>query len=279
MIGRWVKRVTGRELEGQKSVFFITLHKSASTLFTNDVLPLVPTLRHQDFSSLAYSGELVKCPEYQDFGCLYGPIRVVVPPSHTNNLVYELTVKDVCEREFLRNRRAVFMVRDPRDILVSSFYSFGFHHGLSDVQQIQRQQLQAREEINDLSIDDYCKAQTASIRTRMLILWDLLEECEDSLLLRYEDFLFSFEKTAARLADFFSLPAETFASLETKLRPREKEVPGSHRRSGKPGEFLSKLDLRTIREVDEGLGLVLEKFCYPVAEEIRREYRDHFSTR
>ena len=52
--------------------------------------------------------------------------------------------------------KALFMVRDPRDVLVSQYYSFGFTHGISNEPGIRTSQNEIRQKIKTTSLDEYC---------------------------------------------------------------------------------------------------------------------------
>ena len=47
------------------------------------------------------------------------------------------------------------MIRAPRDILVSAYYSFGTTHTISKVEKVQSYQISRRDHIQALSIDEY----------------------------------------------------------------------------------------------------------------------------
>ncbi len=57
------------------------------------------------------------------------------------------------------------MIRDPRDILVSSYYSFGFSHGFSSVQKIKDIQKERRIIIQSKTIDEYALENSDRILT------------------------------------------------------------------------------------------------------------------
>ena len=106
-----------------KSVYFYTFHKCASTLFNGYVLKNAVGLYNMDYASQIYSGER-SSEEKLNFnrnGFIYGPIRI---SAGVQGPVGEMLVKPTTQHDFVRDKIALFLIRDPRDILVSSYYSF-----------------------------------------------------------------------------------------------------------------------------------------------------------
>jgi hypothetical protein len=54
-----------------------------------------------------------------------------------------------------RKGKPLFMIRDPRDKLISQYYSFGFTHGISSEPSIQTSQRAIRKKITTMSLDEY----------------------------------------------------------------------------------------------------------------------------
>src|SRR5438132_10534005 len=116
-----------------ESVYFYTLHKCASGLFSDYVLKNVRRLRLIDYEDRFYKGEPV-CVTFKEKGFIYGPIRVSNGPQST---IYSKLVEPASRTDFVRDKIAIFLIRDPRDILVSSYYSFGYTHEFSTVKEIE----------------------------------------------------------------------------------------------------------------------------------------------
>jgi len=114
-----------------ESIYFFTLHKCASTLFSSFVLKNLEGLTHVDYAKDLTSGRRSprKALPFHDYGIIYGPIRLSNDPE---NLISRHLIKPIYSPDFLTDKRAVFFVRDPRDILVSAYYSFGYTPLVSD---------------------------------------------------------------------------------------------------------------------------------------------------
>lgn len=106
-----------------ETVYFYTFHKCASTLFNSYILKNIKGLQHVDYASQIYGGKKInKKLNFRDKGFVYGPIRLSADPMSS---VYRMLVAPTSGHEFIRDKIAIFVVRDPRDILVSAYYSFG----------------------------------------------------------------------------------------------------------------------------------------------------------
>jgi Tat protein secretion system quality control protein TatD with DNase activity len=171
-------------------------------------------------------------------------------------------VKPTTEHDFIRNKIAIFFIRDPRDILVSSYYSFGFTHGLSQVQSIREIQEKKRRGIREMTLDEYvldaAEHQIDFFRT----LYDLSNACERSVILRYEDMINDFDGFAEQLRRYVAIDTDAMQDIYQRSRPREAKDKASHRRSGQVEGFREKLEEGTIQAVKKKLANTLALFGY-----------------
>jgi hypothetical protein len=136
-----------------KSILFITFHKAASSLFGDQVLNNLVNMKAVDFSSSQWKNYnyIVKSSDFEENNFVYGPIRIssynpgllqiiaskisrIKISSNIRNKIDKLTgndgLIDIVEN-LCPDFRVIFMTRDPRDILVSAYYSFKKTHALS----------------------------------------------------------------------------------------------------------------------------------------------------
>ena len=149
-----------------------------------------------DYEDRFYNGDPVECVTFEAKGFVYGPLRVSYPP---HSMFYIRFVEPASRTDFVRDKIAIFFIRDPRDILVSSYYSFGYTHGFSPVRQIEAQQRQAQGLIQRKTIDAYALEAADATLGRQI---DLLRAYLDIIVLRM----------GSRLAYRIDVPAE-LASL------------------------------------------------------------------
>ncbi|MGA1408307.1 MAG: hypothetical protein ACO37W_01040 [Prochlorotrichaceae cyanobacterium] len=244
-----------------ESVYFYTFHKCASTLFSSYVLKSVTGLYHMDYAAQIYSGRRSseKKLSFKKNGFIYGPIRI---SAGVQGPVGERLVKPTTKHNFIRDKIAIFFIRDPRDILISSYYSFGFTHGLSGVDAIRERQLAAGRSIREMTLDEYVLDSVDEQIDYFRILYDLSRTCERSSVLRYEDMINDFDRFSEQLSKYVSLDAATIQELYQRSRPQKTEDTKSHRRSGQVGGFREKLEESTIKAVNKKLADTLSLFEY-----------------
>jgi hypothetical protein len=240
-----------------ESVYFYTFHKCASTLFSRYILKNIEDLRHVDYAEQIYSGRNIPIT-FKEKGCVYGPIRL----SAQQRAVYETLVHPTSRREFVRDKIAIFMVRDPRDILVSAYHSFGYSHSFSPVQEIRERQAQLRMELQSKTIDEYALERAARVRANFETLDTLRQACERCVVLRYEDMINEWQLFVSDLTKYINIKPAVLAQIYEKSRPREKEDKSSHRRSGQVGDFSGKLKTETIITLNGVFAAVLKRFQY-----------------
>jgi len=246
-----------------ESVFFYTLHKCGSTLFRYCVLNNIEGLRKVDYDQQIFNGKLRGPVQFESAGHIYGPLFI----QHKESLINFTDMKllnPVFQSDFIRNKTAVFLLRDPRDILVSSYFSFGFTHVLSPVPEIRQIQEANRERHQATDIDEYILSRVDEMRGVFERLRRLNRACEQSVVLKYEDMIHDFDLFAERLTHFIPLSQQVLDELFQQSRPKEKPDNNSHKRSGKTRGFEDDLKPETIELLNESLATVLRDFKFAV---------------
>ena len=244
-----------------ESCFFYTFHKCASTLFSSFLLKNIVGLRHVDYAKQIYLGESFGDIQFDRTGFVYGPIRISSGPKAP---VFELLVEPTCGSEFIRDKIALFLIRDPRDILVSAYYSFGFTHGLSKSEKIRELQLQDRNKIQTKTLDEYALKTACNILQHYETVDRLTNVCNRSIVLKYEDMIYNWDLFVNDLTKYITIKEPTLAQLFEASRPRDKENIRNHRRSGRPYGFKSKFKEETLISLNEIFKNTLSKFHYVV---------------
>lgn len=243
----------------RESVFFYTFHKCASSLFSGFALKKARGLAHVDYASEIYNDTLQGDVRIESRGKLYGPIRLTVDPDSP---VHARLVKPLSQPDWIKNRKAVFLIRDPRDILVSQYYSFGWSHGLSKNKIIRERQVAFREKIQNVSIDEYALEASAHLQQAYSQLSRLHDFCDNSVLIKFEDMVNRwnvFEEGLNRLLDF---DRGDLDEIYRRSRPRTKEDTASHRRHGGSGAYREKFTQETIALLNTQFAEHLEKYDY-----------------
>jgi hypothetical protein len=266
MFGNWlgkklrVPQPAASPLE-EKSIFFYTLHKCASSLFSSKVLPRVGGgLRHVDYAAKLYTGEVQGPLSFKETGVLYGPIRVVAPDLAYPE--YRWLVEPLTRPGFVCQRKSVIFLRDPRDVLISIFFSFGFSHDRSPVPSVAALQEKRRKEIQAMGLEKFCEMEATKQKQIFDTLARLKDESAAAVVIRYEDLFSSFDTAVLPLKKALMLDEDTIDAIREEFGAVEEENPMAHRRSGRPGAFREKLGAKCVSRVTEILGGSLEKFGY-----------------
>jgi hypothetical protein len=244
-----------------KSVYFYTLHKCASSLFSSYVLQNVRGLRLVDYSKQLSRGTLARELTFEERGFVYGPLRLSTGPS----LTYTKLIEPVSQTDFVRDKCCVFLIRDPRDILVSAYYSFGYSHQFSTVKEIREQQQQIREFVRSRTIDQYVLESAPAAVSYFQTVDRLIGGCERSILLTYEDMINDWKRFSSGLIQYLDLDRRTLREVYRRSRPRAREDPSAHRRSGKTDAYKEKLLPSTIDKLDALFAPIFSRFGYRVS--------------
>jgi len=159
----------------------------------------------------------------------------------------------------------VLVVRDPRDMLVSRYYSTKFSHGFSERGTTQFSRLMA-ELIKDaaMNIDEYCLYYSWMINSQLLSQADIIFD-DKTLALRYENFLYDKLGLVRQLCDWFSISLsseqiEAIAAAHDIIPSTER--PHQHIRQAHPGDHRRKLRRETIVALNAVLSRFLRTFGY-----------------
>jgi hypothetical protein len=242
-----------------ESVYFYTLHKCASSFFSDYVLKKVRRLRLVDYEDRFYKGERVECVTFKEKGFIYGPIRVSVDPAA---VIYRRLTELAIRTDFVRDKIAIFLIRDPRDIIVSSYYSFGYTHEFSTVKEIEERQRLARELIRHKTIDIFALEVANATLEHFHTIDKLAQACGRGIILKYEDMIHNWETFSAGLTKYLDIGRKALRHTYKESRPLENESETGFRRSGKPGAYKNKLLTSTVEALNNIFTPVLARFQY-----------------
>lgn len=245
------------ERSGRPSVFFFAMHRGGSTIISR-LLIRAGNLKHVDYASMIFNGQNPRI-NFKQFGHLYGPIRMS-QHSTPDNAVEGLGLDE--KISILKDARSIILIRDPRDILISRYYYFGWSHPLSVAADIRERQLALMDSIQSMTVDQYVIENSEYQNAYFLQVERILNLREDSILVRYSDLVDNFDHFWAGLekAIEFSPDAKDWFFQET--RPRAVEITSSHKRSGKVGGFRTHLKPDTIKQANVILKPTLERFAF-----------------
>ena len=242
------------------SVVFFTVHKCASTFVPKALaylskkhaglfwanLPAFLSFKEDKggYGVLHENREKI----FRDQGFLYAPLRryVEIPNIDRYNVL--------------------LMLRDPRDVLVSRYFSMAFTHYLPSTKGLRVQYERRRRRVRTMSIDEFVVQVMPWVKTTYLGYLDKLVDSGHAKPLRYEDMVQRFpewiREVASRLqieiTDGDAAHLERLGGFDKKRT----EDPYSHIRQMTPGDYQNKLTSETIDVIDRELHDVLVRLGY-----------------
>ena len=239
------------------SFFIFSLHKAGSTLLNKIIrhcclyhkIPFVnfPSETFQrGFPFESVDQNIIK--HFEPKGYCYGGFRVITPAF----------------RDFdFSPYKKIFLVRDPRDILVSFYYSVLKSHTIPKEGVASENLIKARERLQTMDINDYTLRQAPQLLQRMNNIQ--LVGHENIKLYRYEDVIFNKKEWIKDMFNFLELSLEE-AKLNQILKKvdiiPDKEDQSQHIRKVTPGDHKEKLRKETIEQLNKILRGPLLKYGY-----------------
>lgn len=164
----------------------------------------------------------------------------------------------------MRFRKKVLLVRDPRDMIVSAYYSFKESHPVPRQGQVKERIERNRRKLQRVTVDEYARTAADGVKQRYFAVMDLLSST-NILLRRYEDIVFSKTEFVRDIAGFYDIdiPEKEVAAIACKhdVFPKT-ENSGQHIRQVKPRNFETKLTAETIEEISHTFRAALAEFGY-----------------
>jgi len=162
--------------------------------------------------------------------------------------------------------KVILMVRDPRDILVSWYYSIAFSHSIPPLTSSRHEEyIRKRQNAQKITIDDHVISESDRVFNILNhYQTELLDLYPDVYLTSYEKMTSNFEVWLKDLLDACELEisSQTFRKLvenNKELQPKEENI-YKHIRKGKPGDYLDKLQPETIEYLNNKFSPILDTY-------------------
>jgi len=166
----------------------------------------------------------------------------------------------------LAHHRKIFLVRDPRDVMVSYYFSMAKSHALPGSGPLRDSFLSDRQKINQMSISEFINAGTGFFvleNMREFLRWS--REMPRSKVFRYEDVIFHKQAWVRDICTFFELkvPAATMDEIAARhdIVP-DTENPDAHVRQVRPGNYKTHLSHDDIARIEHRFQDLFEAFGY-----------------
>ena len=152
----------------------------------------------------------------------------------------------------------IYHIRDPRDLLVSQYFSVAYIHALHEKLTVEQ-----REKYQKMTVDDFCMKWADQTLERYESIFTVT--AKRKLIVKYEQMVLDYSKWLSKIASFLSIPPEIKRDLRRKFKrefiPPIKERM-KHKRKMIPGDYKEKLKPSTIKQLDSKFSQILEAF-YP----------------
>lgn len=243
------------------SIVFFTVHKAASIYAGNVCRRLAADAGYlsADFMSFVFKGG--KCPQspfennelsrliYRPRGFFYGPFR------HYHDGI-----------SWLGSGPVILHLRDPRDVLVSGYFSLAFSHYVPAKENPEKAAkiLEARASVSRKNINDHVLENARPIRQLYEAYINSVLTVPNVWLSKYELMVRDFETWIAEACRAMQLAPskQLLADLRAGAKPPTKEDVNRHMRQVEPGDHLRKLSAETVAALDKELAPVLAKLGY-----------------
>lgn len=241
------------------SVVFFSHYRSASMMLNRRLLELIDG---HDYCQLDYQGYVhpwsierredfqrdveghKQCGRFPEKGYYFGPLRYFV------------------DIPALEKMKVIVVLRDPRDVLVSRYYSEKYNHVRLD-----KRFLAHCESIEKLSLDEFVLAYREDVKSHYDLYLKKAEQLANALTVNYEEMVGDFEGFLRKVNDYLELGRdEKFIQSITKQENFDvkKEDVYSHKRSVQPRNFEKKLKDATIKDLNSCFADVLTAFKWKV---------------
>lgn len=224
----------------QQSILFFTVHKSASTFIKHTVMDL---LAHEKLAVINFSGYLSKKKQeaiynnpgkmeklLKEKGYFYGAFRAYYEFPDTDRF------------------KILLVLRDPRDVLNSYYFSTLYNHPLG-----RKEVFEERNQYAGMDIDTFVIHKAPEFKRKYKDFCENLLHKPNVVLLRYEDMIGAFAPWLNKLSDFLELRNNEDvknAIIEKTSFKVKKEDKHSFIRSIKAKDYKEKLKPETIAQLN-----------------------------
>ena len=162
----------------------------------------------------------------------------------------------------------LMMIRDPRDALVSEYFSLAYSHQIpaktGEFDSVTKLMLDQRAQAQSLDLQSYVM-QRAKSMVKSMVLYAPILSMPNVMVVKYEEMILQKAKLIQRIADHFDMKAtpENAASILkwADVIPKT-EDPHAMVRQVLPGDHLRKLEPATIGKLNQALAEPMSLFGY-----------------
>ena len=231
----------------KKSIIFFTTHKCASKFFHKFFHELEKDTNYIkinfDEYALRYNIKNLDDLYYnyaQNKGFIYAPIRKMIK------------FKD------MKNFKTVLALRDPRDTLISHYFSTVYSHDKNSINL-----LEERDYYKAMNIDEFVLDKADWLNN---IMTEYMENLSNYYFINYEELIIKPHFILSGLLDYLSINIDEkkIIKFASDLIPNSNENKLKHKRSGKNNQFKTHLKDETIEILNEKFSKVIDYFKFNI---------------
>ena len=243
----------------RESVYVIAGHKTGSVLLTNIVRDLAESA---GVPAIAVETEIWR----EGFGVGDWPDELFDFLSNSGYIYYSFRwLQRLPQITGFMSRKKIFMIRDPRDIAVSYYFSMARSHGLPKKGKSRELISGLREDANRMGIDEFVQEGKAGPILRNIQRFSDYLDDEFSTFYTYEDVIFSKREWVEQIASDINcnVPTETINEIADRYDViPQKEAPDKHIRRVVPGGYKEKLSAESVQYIRENYPVFFKDFGY-----------------
>ena len=251
---RLAERGVALSQSNHHSILFFTAHKCASVYVSKLLKRLSEDagMVHLDFDTYFHMSNEA---EYR----LFSEPRFLRRAIHPRGYYYG-ALRWYREIPNMDQYAVLLVLRDPRDVMTSLYFSLRYSHRMSSARLVRW-----RQQSEGLTLDEFVLRHADGFDGRYRQYCDELLGQANVLFLSYEDMVADFSRWLDRLAAHLSLDTNSglLATLEQEADfTVDQQRLTAHRRQVTPGEHRRKLRAETIQELNGRFGYSLERLGY-----------------
>ncbi len=253
-----------------ESFFVFSLHKSGSTLINNI---FVDVCKHIKLSYIDIEGSLFRK------GYMPGHIN-----GNISSLFFERGFAYLGFRSFwienifdVTRNKCILLIRDPRDSLVSHYFSYLYSHGIPATGPISKIMSETRAKLIAADINEYVlRPALINIFKNGFTKYETFLSGKTTRVYRYEDVVYNKNEWLIDMVKYvgIELPLELLERIVKKhdIHPLI-EDPSKHIRQVSPGNFRKHLAPETIGELNSVFAEILRQYGYDRVRSTNLGYR------
>ena len=229
----------------KKSIIFFTTHKAASSFFDKFFNTVI---KENDYIKINFDEYILRYPNKDTQNIYY-------KNSNDKGFIFA-PIRKFQEFNKIENYKVVLLLRDPRDVLVSHFYSTLISHPINSTKIIE-----ARENYKKDEIDKYVLSKSDWL---LEIYQGYMTNLKNYHYIKYENLIAEPHKIISKLAKYLKISIDKkFLDLLLKdLEPPKMENVKNHKRSGKSGQYITHLKKKTIIELNTKFKNVIDYYNF-----------------